>query len=226
MGNYGVALFDEQDPADAPHDEGEFAPPTPESFVQTALFFYGAMGCVALVWRMWTPGASILYPGAVPDTPISLVPALAAGIAVGLISLGLSELMTQFTELGESLADTLGESLMGIGRAEAILLALASGIAEEMFFRGALQPAVGWFLASLIFGACHFLPRKELALWSLYAVGMGGVLGGLYLNTGHLIAPIAAHVVVNGVNLPRLARRAEERAASGAAPGPGSDDDD
>ncbi len=55
---------------------------------------------------------------------------------------------------------------------------------------------------------------------------MGGVLGGLYLNTGHLIAPIAAHVVVNGVNLPRLARRAEERAASGAAPGPGSDDDD
>jgi len=57
-------------------------------------------------------------------------------------------------------------------------------------------------------------------------VGMGGVLGGLYIYTGHLIAPIAAHVVVNGVNLPRLARRAEEQAASGAASGPGSDDDD
>ena len=221
-----MALFDDQDPEDGSRDEGELPLRTPESFVQTALFFYGALGCVALVWRMWTPGASILYPGVVPDTPISLVPALGAGIAVGLISLGLSELMTQFTELGESLADTLGESLMGIGRAEAILLALASGISEEMFFRGALQPAVGWFLASLIFGACHFLPRKELALWSLYAVGMGGVLGGLYIHTGHLIAPIAAHVVVNGVNLPRLARRAEEQAASGAASGPGSDDDD
>ena len=121
-----MTLFDEQGSGDAPQGEGEFTPNTPESFVQTALIFYGAMGCVALVWRMWTPGASILYPGVVPDAPISLVLALAAGIAVGIISLGLSELMTQFTELGESLADTLGESLMGIGRAEAILLALAS----------------------------------------------------------------------------------------------------
>ena len=220
-----MSLFDEQDPEESPGDEQELAPPSPESFVRTALFFYGAMGCIALLWRMWTPGASILYPGVVPETPLPLGAPLAAGIAVGLLSLGLSELMTRFTELGEALADTLGESLMGIGRADAILLALASGIGEEMFFRGALQPAVGWLLASLIFGACHFLPRKELALWSLYAVGMGGVLGGLYIYTGHLIAPIAAHVVINGVNLPRLARRAEERAAARAAAVESSDED-
>ena len=98
-----MALFDDQDPEDGSRDEGELPLRTPESFVRTALFFYGALGCGALVWRMWTPGASILHPGVVPATPMALlVPALGAGIAVGLISLGLSELLTQFTELGES----------------------------------------------------------------------------------------------------------------------------
>jgi len=82
-----------------------------------------------------------------------------------------------------------------------------------MFFRGALQPAVGIVWASLIFGACHFLPRRELALWSLYAVVMGFAFGWLFETTGHLVAPIAAHALVNGVNLPRLARRAEAKRA-------------
>ena len=107
---------------------------------------------------------------------------------MGLIAVLVSELLTRWTDLGEALADVLGEGLAGIGIADAILLALASGIAEEMLFRGALQPAVGLFWASLIFGACHFLPRKELALWSVYAVLMGFAFGWLYEWTGHLVA--------------------------------------
>jgi membrane protease YdiL (CAAX protease family) len=55
------------------------------------------------------------------------------------------------------------------------------------------------------------LPRKELALWSVYAVLMGFAFGWLYEWTGQLVAPIAAHVIVNGINLPRLARRYEMR---------------
>ena len=50
-------------------------------------------------------------------------------------------------------------------------------------------------------------------------------------NSGALEQAQAAVILLqtdlfNGVNLPRLARRAEEQAASGAASGPGSDDDD
>ena len=44
-------------------------------------------------------------------------------------------------------------------------------------------------------------------LWSVYAVAMGFALGGLYDWTGQLVAPIAAHVLVNGINLPRLSSR-------------------
>ena len=196
---------DEQDQAQADPSE-----PNPQGFVRSALVFYGLMGCAALLWRMAVPGQSIFHPSITAATDAwSISGAVFAGLVVGLIAVLASELLTRWTDLGEALADVLGEGLAGIGTADAILLALASGIAEEMLFRGALQPAVGLFWASLIFGACHFLPRKELALWSVYAVLMGFAFGWLYEWTGQLVAPIAAHALVNGINLPRLARRYE-----------------
>jgi membrane protease YdiL (CAAX protease family) len=201
----------EENESDSPQRERD-----PQSFVWTALIFYGVMGCAALVWRMIVPGESILHPeGGSAREAWGLLSALGVGALVGLGAVGVSELLTRYTQLGEGLADLLGESLAGIGRADAVLLALASGIAEEMLFRGALQPSVGIFWASLIFGACHFLPRRELMLWSVYAVAMGFAFGGLFEWTGQLAAPIAAHVVVNGINLPRLARRFEESGLEG-----------
>lgn len=186
--------------------------PNPQGFVRSALVFYGLMGCAALLWRMAVPGQSILHPSIEAATHASsLSAAVFAGLLVGLAATGISELLTRWTNLGEGLADVLGEGLAGIGIGDAILLALASGIAEEMLFRGALQPAVGLFWASLIFGACHFLPRKELVLWSVYAVVMGFAFGWLYQWTGQLLAPIVAHTLVNGISLPRLARRIEMR---------------
>lgn len=190
-----------------PRERSE-APGADPGFVRSALVFYGALGCAALLWRMWTPGASILHPGVPSATALPLGLSLLAGLAVGGASLLASELLTRFTRIGEGLADALGDRLGGLGTADAILLALASGIAEEMFFRGALQPAVGLVWASLLFGACHFLPRRDLIVWSAYAVLMGFAFGWLFEATGHLVAPIAAHVLVNGVNLPRLAKRA------------------
>lgn len=186
----------------------------PDDFVRTALLFYGALGSVALLWRMSTPGESILYPAGRFEAAFGSFEALFAGLLVGGGALGVSEWLTRSSSLGEALADTLGESLLGLGRADALLLALASGIGEELFFRGALQPAVGLVWASLAFGACHFLPRRDLVLWSLYAVVTGFAFGWLFESTGHLLAPIAAHVLVNAVNLPRLAERAASRRAA------------
>jgi membrane protease YdiL (CAAX protease family) len=185
-------------------------PRPPASIVRMGLFFYGAMGIAALVWRMWTPGDSILHPSPEAAARAWSVPAaLGAGLAAGLVALAISEALTRWTALGKALSDLLAESLGPLDRANAWLLALASGLAEEMFFRGALQPKVGIVGASILFGAAHFLPRRELALWSVYAIGIGLGLGALYEWTGHLVAPVAAHVLVNGINLPRLAGRAK-----------------
>jgi hypothetical protein len=199
----GDAASDQRDREPLPSDRG--------AFVRAGLLLYGLMGCIALVWRMWTPGATILHPDGVLPSAGGGGEALVAGVTFGLVGVALSECITRFTPIGETLADELGTTLAGVRTADALLLALASGIAEEMFFRGALQPEVGIFWASALFGACHFLPRREFALWSLYATGMGFALGWLFEWTGHLLAPVAAHVVVNGINLPRLARRAESR---------------
>ena len=114
--------------------------------------------------------------------------------------------------------------MVGISVPNSLLLALASGMAEEMFFRGALQPQVGWLAASLLFGLLHFIPRRDLLPWAGFAVLVGGLFGALFLWTGNLVAPVVAHVLVNAVNLPMLIRKygGADR-ASGAASGDTSD---
>lgn len=187
---------------------GGGATPSRPPLVRTSLYFYGAMGIAALCWRMWTPGESILHPSAEAAARAWSMPAaLGAGAGVGLLVVALSEGLTRFTTLGRALSDLLAESLGPLDRANALLLAFASGLAEEMFFRGALQPQVGLVGASLLFGAAHFLPRRELVLWSGFAVAIGLAFGALFDWTGQLAAPVAAHVVVNAINLPRLAAR-------------------
>jgi membrane protease YdiL (CAAX protease family) len=77
-----------------------------------------------------------------------------------------------------------------------VLLALASGIGEEVLFRGWLQAEVGLVAASLLFGAAHVWGRETWP-YGLYAAGMGGVLGGLLMVTGSLWAPVLAHALNN-----------------------------
>ncbi|MFK7896364.1 MAG: lysostaphin resistance A-like protein [Myxococcota bacterium] len=210
-------MWGDDDPGFELGEEPEEAPEPvdPQDLMRAGLVFYGVMGCGALLWRMWTPGESIFHPSiAAAETAWSPLAAIGVGALAGLAAIAISEALTQWSDLGEALADLLGEGVAGLSVADGILLALASGFAEEMFFRGALQPAVGLFWASLAFGACHFMPRRELALWSAFAVVMGVGFGALFEWTGQLAAPIAAHVVVNAVNLPRLGKRFEEKEAA------------
>ena len=84
---------------------------------------------------------------------------------------------------------------------EIATLAVASGVAEELFFRGALQPTLGLVAASAIFGAAHLGPGRRFFTWTLWAGLMGFAFGGLYLVTGSILAPIVAHVSINHENL-------------------------
>ena len=145
---------------------------------------------------------------------IDWFPDLGLGIAAGLVLLGISSLATARTAWGERLADRMANLLAGVPFTHAIALALLSGFGEELLFRGALQPRVGWFAASLLFGLMHVGPGRDFLPWTVFAIAAGGLFGGLFLATGNLVAPIAAHVLVNGVNLPILARRGLRRVSS------------
>jgi len=176
------------------------------SVVKLALCIYGALFAVALAWSTWS-GRSVFYASqAAAEEGVAPLLDTALGLAVAAVTIGLSR-RAERTEWGDAMGRALAELLGKRSWRECVFLAVASGVAEEAFFRGVLQPALGWLLASLIFGLIHFAPKRELLPWTGFALAAGLVLGALFESTGNLVAPIVAHVGINAVNLRRLAVR-------------------
>jgi len=174
--------------------------------VKLALCFYGAFFAVALAWSAWS-GRSVFYASqAAAEEGIAPLLDTAAGLAVAAVTIGLSRL-TERTKWGDAMGRALAELVGKRSLRECIVLAVVSGVAEEVFFRGVLQPLLGWLLASLIFGGVHFVPKREMLPWTGFALAAGLVLGALFESTGNLVAPIVAHVGINAVNLRRLVVR-------------------
>ena len=88
-------------------------------------------------------------------------------------------------------------------------LALLSGFAEELFFRGAVQQAFGWIAATILFAALHLGSGKGFRLLALFAAIGGLVFSGLVIWRESLLSAMVAHIVVNGINLRHLTRSAE-----------------
>jgi membrane protease YdiL (CAAX protease family) len=104
------------------------------------------------------------------------------------------------------LEDDLRSVIGPLSLRAALLLAILSGVAEETFFRGALQPEVGLVFASFYFAALHVPFRLVYVIWTAFAFGMGMVLGWLFNSTGNILGPMLAHMLINAVNLRRITR--------------------
>lgn len=149
---------------------------------------------------------------------------LAGVVAAGALLLAW-ELGRRTLPLARELEARLGRVLGSIDRQEALALAVLSGFAEELFFRGAVQGAfatLGWLWAALLFALLHTGPGRVYRLWSLFAFVAGVVFGLLTAWTGNLLAAVVAHTLVNAVNLGRLAeegRRRRKEAEQGSEPG-------
>ena len=176
--------------------------------VAMGLYFYAAMMAAALIWRMGFYREAIFFASPSDEArgfdPLS---DFAIGLGAGLVVVVLSSVWTAYTRWGRALAVELAALVGPIGIPNALLLACASGLAEETFFRGALQPRVGLVVASVLFAGLHFVPRRTLLPWTVFAAIAGLFFGILFEWTGNLVAPVTAHIVVNGVNLPLLERR-------------------
>lgn len=100
------------------------------------------------------------------------------------------------------------------------LLAANAGISEEVFFRLLLplllaltfgNAVAAFALAGVVFGLAHIY-QGWLGVLASFVLGL--VMAGLYLGTGNLLAPIAAHVLIDLVGLvarPTAARLAARR---------------
>ena len=137
---------------------------------------------------------------------------LGLGLGAGLLLLGIWWVAERVFPLAKELEVKLASVLGSITVSEAIGLALLSGFAEELFFRGAVQGTLGWAAATILFGLLHSGPGKAFRLWTVFALLAGLVLGGLMAWRGNLLGPAVGHFLVNAVNLRRLASRAEDSA--------------
>lgn len=179
----------------------------PSAWIAWAGVFYAGVAAVGLLWNALAGTPWAFRDPAAAARGVWWSGDVALGVATALAVVAGSHAITEHTRWGEALGRALGELLGPLSLGRCLWLAAVSGFAEEVFFRGALQPRVGWAAASLLFGLAHFVPRRDLWPWTLFAVVAGGLLGGLYEATGNLVAPVVAHAGVNAVNLRLLARR-------------------
>ena len=146
---------------------------------------------------------------------------LGLGVAAGLLLLAVWWGAGRAFALARDLEGQLAQLLGTISTGEALALAVLSGFAEELFFRGAVQGAWGWLPASILFALLHSGPGRAFRLWTLFAAIAGLLFGGLMAWRGNLLAPIVGHMLVNAVNLRRLASQAGDsvRLPPGETPG-------
>ncbi len=132
---------------------------------------------------------------------------LALGLAGGLGLVTLWDLGRRLVPSMRRLEDILAEQIRPLDAAEASALALISGFAEELFFRGAMQSSWGFLWATVIFTVMHTGADRAFRWWTLFAFFAALVFGGLTAYRGNILAAVVAHVVVNAINLRRLAAR-------------------
>jgi membrane protease YdiL (CAAX protease family) len=190
---------------------------------------YGAVLAAALVAGGVWPRAAVPWNGADPAG------AAGWGLATGLGVVAATRLLVGRLAAVRRLVRTLAGAVAGMRVPEALLLAVSAGVAEEAVFRGTLWSlaASAWgdgvalVVTSLAFGAVHGLFVRRLRAWGLFALAAGLLLGGLRWHTGGILAPVLAHVAIDAVNLPWLARRALDATdepmteAGGAGPSAG-----
>jgi membrane protease YdiL (CAAX protease family) len=96
------------------------------------------------------------------------------------------------------------------------LFATSAGLGEELLFRGFLQGSIArwtdpWTalaIASAVFGLVHLITPTYGVLAGL----LGAYLGGLWLATDNLLAPIVAHALYDFVALVYLLRTGSREA--------------
>src|SRR5262249_10927278 len=128
------------------------------------MVLYLGLGAAALVWGGLRDEPNVWrLPGrAEPAVLAGIASGLAAGLSVGVVArVALSPvewarlLPREFRHLRNPLADF-----------EIVILAAASSVGEEMFFRGALLPSIGLLGSSAVFALLHIGPRSRYLPWT------------------------------------------------------------
>jgi membrane protease YdiL (CAAX protease family) len=202
-------------------DQDQFRPP--HNMVRWATVFEGSLGVLAigLGWLLDTPPAQ-----EVRWTLSAAGVGAAASLPALAVMLLCSRLPVRPMREMIRVVDQLLVPLFGGCRLwELALISVAAGFGEEMLFRGVTQPALAvWFggdygpwaalvATSILFGFLHLITPAYAILASL----IGLYLGWLWMVTGNLLVPIAAHAAYDFLMLVYLVRIRPRRETSGVS---------
>jgi len=168
---------------------------------------YALLGILALLLvSFWRGGSPLLHPEPwlVLEPETRHVYSALWGLAFGgLLVVGTRVAVTRFAWARE-LHAALRPFASGMSSLAIVVIAMLSAFGEEMLFRGLLAPAIGVIPQALIFGVAHQIPGPSRWVWVLWATIVGLALGAMYQLTGSLVGPLAAHAIVNALNLAYL----------------------
>lgn len=206
-------------------------PPTPRAprldLAGRVVAFYGLVAAAAVVWGalrghpnlLWLDPRSGAGAASGGSGVTHLVSSAALGVALGFLLVLLTRALQARYEWARVLHNEFRHLLSPLSRREILLLAAASAIGEECLFRGALLPhlaalspgplglGLGVLGSAGVFALLHIGPGVRFLPWTLSALLMGVLLGGLFVAAGDLLAPIAVHFTVNLLNLRHIVRR-------------------
>lgn len=166
---------------------------------------YAGLGGIAIVWGALR-GDVDLYRLRGVSTPIKMAASPMVGLAVGLLAVFLSRLATHRFEWARVLHREFHAIVGELPSRDLFVLALASSVGEELFFRGALVPQIGVVLAAAAFALLHVRPAARFLPWTAMSFIVGLVLGQMYMSLGDLGGPMVAHFTINLLNLSYIAR--------------------
>lgn len=176
------------------------SPPPPLSRGTLVIGLYTAMGIVAFLLAAGRGDPDVYRLGGSP-TGWQLASAPALGVALGLFVVALTRVATSRFQWARDLHTSFKDLLGPLTGREIVILALASSIGEELLFRGALLPWFGLWIQAAVFAALHIGPGRRFLPWTLSALVLGLAFGLLAKWTGNIGGPIAAHFVINYLNL-------------------------
>lgn len=188
--------------------------------LKTSTIAYAVMGVVGfeICWWYHQNVKSLLGP--VTYDRAKTLGITAAAIAFLLLA---QRLMEDFFPSYAGFKQRLAKIFGGIGWLGALWLALISAFGEEILFRGAIQPFLGLWFTSALFGLLHLDPEGGVSTWTVWAILAGILLGAVVQTTGSLWPAIGIHFVVNFIGILSLARIKPATVATPSRSSEGSD---
>jgi membrane protease YdiL (CAAX protease family) len=146
------------------------------------------------------------------------------GAAVALVLVLVTYVLARTLKPFELLAREFHEILGHLSRRDIIWIAVLSGAAEEVVFRGTMQPwleslwnpTAALVVTSLVFGLLHYVPDRAFIPWTVFATIVGFICGGLFMIFDSVITPAVTHTLLNAINLELIVNKERRLGASGS----------